>query len=430
MLFLVHCMGGVHTNDAVEPKTPAIQSPMAKRAPLDTVYQHSARGPLDDSSNTSPRCVRTEQRHIRMQQQEMPIRTILRSEVFSNLDMSTLRDFQAGVLRRCDQTTDLLDLLHRSNNNASSEYRDYARLEPLLDDLEATLEILDHTRKFYANLLEDIFHYNECVVDDSSTSELDQQFADQTALTVWLQQAMRAKWQHRTRARKAERRAMNRAYSTRSFAAKDQTSRALLTAQLQRERRKLNKRVFDSCVSEQLSEIAQSLKRPETRLLQELEDLTIVFEAQRALFQKGCFSLPELVEALDAHQDATSFEHHYSTLETELDIFSTLLDFSAHEARAVWTRVRRLAALDADDPGQRQATMRRRLRDPRAPEFVARSCEDLQTTRDVVSALLEHVEKLNTGISAVAKQGLDHCVEATDSVLALEVDWMGSSACD
>ncbi|KAK5012336.1 hypothetical protein LTR60_004435, partial [Cryomyces antarcticus] len=327
MLFLVHCMGGVHTNDAVEPKTPAIQSPMAKRAPLDTVYQHSARGPLDDSSNTSPRCVRTEQRHIRMQQQEMPIRTILRSEVFSNLDMSTLRDFQAGVLRRCDQTTDLLDLLHRSNNNASSEYRDYARLEPLLDDLEATLEILDHTRKctsssvsdshhfdssgfdshsVYANLLEDIFHYNECVVDDSSTSELDQQFADQTALTVWLQQAMRAKWQHRTRARKAERRAMNRAYSTRSFAAKDQTSRALLTAQLQRERRKLNKRVFDSCVSEQLSEIAQSLKRPETRLLQELEDLTIVFEAQRALFQKGCFSLPELVEALDAHQDATS----------------------------------------------------------------------------------------------------------------------------
>ncbi|TKA75586.1 hypothetical protein B0A49_02968 [Cryomyces minteri] len=365
--------------------------------------------------------------------------------------MSTLRDFQAGVFQRCDQTTDLLDLLRQSNNNASSQYPDYARLEPLLDDLETTLEILDHIRKCtpssvsdshrsdssgfdshsaYANLLEDILRYNECVVDNSSTSALDQESSDQTALTVWLQQAMRAKWQRYTRARKAEWRAMNRVHSTRSVAAEDETSRALLAAQLQWERRKLNKRVFDNCVSEQLSEIAQGLKRPETRLLQELEDLNIVFEAQRALFQRDCFNLPELVEALDAHQNATSFEHDFSTLETELDIFSTLLDFSAHEARAVWTRVRRLAALDADDPVRRQATMRRRLHDPRAPEFMARSWEDLQTTRDVVGALLEHIEKLNTKISAVAKHGLNRCVEATDCVLALEVDWMGSPACD
>ncbi|KAJ9664076.1 hypothetical protein H2201_005316 [Coniosporium apollinis] len=251
-------------------------------------------------------------------------------------------------------------------------------------------------------------------------------YNDREQIRVDIEHNMRLRWQRalRTEYRK-ERRAL-RERKREAYYLDDEQERS----RIDREKRLLNKRIFDECKSRELSEAAAGLQRQIQVPLAELTDVYTYYLAQRSDIVARSTTLPELVENLDDKLTplADTIDSSWRDLEEQIDTLDTLLTHANTVARKVVTQLHRLTALDVQDPDARAEEVSKRLEHPEALDFVGRTVENMQTIHDVALSAGERADRLAAGAQGVAIGALDVMVAAEDCVVYAEVEGISGKA--
>ena len=166
-----------------------------------------------------------------------------------------------------------------------------------------------------------------------------------------------------------------------------------------REEKRLDGRILGEFRSSALQPLREAMQLAERAELQELMDLYDVYQANLAvvLQQHRCKPALEVVQSTDRLYHET-LAHANDTLdainEGHIPATAHILNSAHKSSRRSTTRFRRLYAADVEDAGQRQAVMERRLGDPAAGSFIAKTVLEMKDTQSTVDMGLLSVEKM------------------------------------
>ncbi|OCL14637.1 hypothetical protein AOQ84DRAFT_17622 [Glonium stellatum] len=175
------------------------------------------------------------------------------------------------------------------------------------------------------------------------------------------------------------------------------------TARLGKEERSMNQNLYEACKEKVLRKIGQEIMHETDKRLEELQDLAILYAAQKSVLTKQFLPTAEIMQSCeDQHtlfiqnvqQEFQKIKPHEQTLESFTNSTRT-------NPRKPPTRTKKMFAPDEEDTAAREGERTKRLGHPGTFGFMHRARNDNNTIQDITQPAVRHCDGLSPSLQAM-----------------------------
>jgi hypothetical protein len=188
------------------------------------------------------------------------------------------------------------------------------------------------------------------------------------------------------------------------FATEDNNLQEL--ARVQKQKRKLNRCIYEDWASQNLREQLQPRIQETTRIFDELEQLNVLFKANRAEILIADRTPLELVDEVDQLQKEVqeAIDLQLEKVEDLLEPCDAVLGHTASRIRKDVTRLHRLTAVDVRDEELRREEQAKRWGHEAVPRILLRTCVDIEQTRAEMKSMVGWLDCAKERLEAVEQK--------------------------
>jgi hypothetical protein len=188
--------------------------------------------------------------------------------------------------------------------------------------------------------------------------------------------------------------------------------------------RLLNDRLFHDFVDQYLDNLSRPMREQENKSYDDIEELYILYTAQRVIEQVNLRNAYELIQELEKLQlESTAMMiAQLETMDSVVQTCDNMLNMIAKDWRKAVTRLHRLTAIDVNDSEKRKHEIAKRFQHYEAFPLVLQLRLDIAQTTTNIGGINAGLNQIRRGLKEVDDKVLDVYVATEISMYAAALE--------